>query len=230
MSWIYDFSWIKQSEVDASGTVFNQALIWKPVPENFLKLLGPELNDKIDEKEEKEENLSNDQTSMLAPNQPIPVFSCMRNVLHTLSGHDGVIFGIRFSNNGLTITTTSDDRTIRVWSFSSLSDMYSKKKCSIYQHVLFGHKARIWDCLVFDDFLVSISEDSTCRIWKLSPENEYKTVGNFRNGHSGKNIWSVAVDAKNGLVITGGEDGGIRNWSINSISDRQIGRISSNVN
>jgi WD40 repeat protein len=36
-------------------------------------------------------------------------------VQHRLVGHDGVIFGIRFSDDGSLLVSVSDDRTIRVW-------------------------------------------------------------------------------------------------------------------
>ncbi|OLY77986.1 WD repeat-containing protein 6 [Smittium mucronatum] len=199
----------------ASGTVFNQALIWNPISKNLVSSLFSENKSSI------EHHIDN--LKITSIQQTLPQISYTQPVLHTLNGHKGVIFGIRFSKNGLKITTTSDDRTIRVWEFRSNDDLYSSNKCSIKEFVLFGHKARIWDCLILENYLVSISEDATCRIWELSPDNIYKTVGNYRGGHSGKNIWSVTSDSKNGFIITGGEDGGIRNWRLDDISKRQIG-------
>jgi hypothetical protein len=32
-----------------------------------------------------------------------------------------------------------------------------KKNCRKY-HVIFGHTARIWDCIIVDQYLVSVSE------------------------------------------------------------------------
>ena len=36
-------------------------------------------------------------------------------VMHRFVGHEGVIFGVRFSPDGSMLTSVSDDRTIRVW-------------------------------------------------------------------------------------------------------------------
>lgn len=39
-------------------------------------------------------------------------------VVHRLVGHEGVIFGVRFSDDGSMLASVSDDRTIRVWSLT----------------------------------------------------------------------------------------------------------------
>src|SRR5690606_8003774 len=36
-------------------------------------------------------------------------------LVHTLTGHEGVVFGARFSPDGRLLFTSSQDRTIRVW-------------------------------------------------------------------------------------------------------------------
>ena len=36
-------------------------------------------------------------------------------VSHRLTGHEGVIFGVRFSPDGHMLASVSDDRTIRIW-------------------------------------------------------------------------------------------------------------------
>ncbi|KAI5410216.1 hypothetical protein KIW84_055632 [Lathyrus oleraceus] len=36
--------------------------------------------------------------------------------------------------------------------------------------VLFGHNARVLDCCISDDFIVTVSEVSTCRIWGIDGE------------------------------------------------------------
>ncbi|RUS31132.1 hypothetical protein BC938DRAFT_478404 [Jimgerdemannia flammicorona] len=61
----------------ASGTVFNQVLIWDATSPN-----------------------EHDGESV---------------VRRRLIGHEGVIFGIRFNEEGKMIASVSDDRTIRVW-------------------------------------------------------------------------------------------------------------------
>ncbi|KAF9977384.1 WD repeat-containing protein 6 [Actinomortierella ambigua] len=132
----------------------------------------------------------------------------------TLVGHEGILFGIRWSEDGKHLSTVSDDRTIRLWDLT---------KPDTPHVVLFGHMARVWDCQMVGQYLVSISEDATCRVWKNPIGKEASTDG-FSDclacweGHEGKNAWSVAI-ADNGVVATGGGDGGIHLWRLDSVAE-----------
>jgi WD40 repeat protein len=44
-------------------------------------------------------------------------------VLHNLSGHEGILFGVRWARNGRAICSVSDDRTIRIWDISDLNKL-----------------------------------------------------------------------------------------------------------
>ncbi|KAG0251379.1 WD repeat-containing protein 6 [Actinomortierella ambigua] len=132
----------------------------------------------------------------------------------TLVGHEGILFGIRWSEDGSHLTTVSDDRTIRLWDLT---------KADTPHVVLYGHMARVWDCQMAGQYLVSISEDATCRIWK-NPIGTEASADGFSDclacweGHEGKNTWSVAI-ANNGIVATGGGDGGIHLWRLDSVAE-----------
>ncbi|CAG8525087.1 2486_t:CDS:10, partial [Diversispora eburnea] len=166
----------------ASGTVFNQVLLWKIISKN----------------EQHEQQ--------------------------------GVV---RFSDDGKLVASVSDDRTIRLWQTDASNDMYSDKPL-----VLYGHMARIWDCYITDNYLISISEDSTCRVWKNSFTNNSNKNNNDDEGdisdvsdvdclacwegHVGKNVWSLAINPSRKIVATGGGDSGLRLWSLSTITDNKI--------
>ncbi|KAI8824491.1 WD40-repeat-containing domain protein [Fimicolochytrium jonesii] len=155
----------------ASGTVFNQVLLWD-----------------IDARNANGEG----------------------RVLKSLVGHEGVIFNIRFSADGEKLATASDDRTVRVWD----TDLDSKS-----QHVcLFGHAHRVWDCKVVGRYIVSIAEDSTCRVWDWM---KAECIACWE-GHNGKNVWSVDIDPANNVIATGGGDSGIRLWSLTALERNKI--------
>ncbi|KAG1376263.1 hypothetical protein G6F61_007744 [Rhizopus arrhizus] len=143
-------------------------------------------------------------------------------VLGKLIGHEGVIFCVRFNENASQIVSVSDDRTIRIWSLEDESKQ---------PLVLFGHTARVWDCQFVDEYLVSISEDSTCRVWKntlISPPDENNNNEEDSEciacweGHASKNVWSCAINPEHKVVATGGQDSGIRLWSLASISNNRV--------
>ncbi|GES97579.1 WD repeat-containing protein 6 [Rhizophagus clarus] len=141
-------------------------------------------------------------------------------VFKKLIGHEGVIFGVSFSDDGKLISSVSDDRTIRVWK----TDRNDKSNPLI----LFGHMARVWDCRILDNYLVSISEDSTCRVWQnsidLNVSDDASDVDCLAcwEGHVGKNVWSLAIDPSKKIVATGGGDSEIRLWSLLSVTNNKI--------
>ncbi|KAI9468964.1 MAG: hypothetical protein EXX96DRAFT_589929 [Benjaminiella poitrasii] len=138
-------------------------------------------------------------------------------VYKKLIGHEGVIFGIRFNSDASQVASVSDDRTIRVWPI---------KEENKQPLVLFGHTARVWDCQFVDECLVSISEDTTCRVWRntliVAPDEDDSDCIACWEGHANKNVWSCAINPENKIVATGGQDSGIRLWSLASINNNKI--------
>lgn len=62
--------------------------------------------------------------------------------------------------------------------------------------VLYGHTARVWAARLLPNYIISIGEDATCRVWGY----DGRTINVFK-GHKGKSIWSVAVDRMNKIVV-----------------------------
>ncbi|CAJ0922544.1 9303_t:CDS:10 [Entrophospora sp. SA101] len=116
----------KNDLILASGTVFNQILLWK--------MMG-------------DKNKNGDSS-----------------IFKRLIGHEVIIFSVRFNKDGKFLSSVSDDRTIRIWK--------TAKDDNNPPLVLYGHMARVWDCYILDDYLISISEatgggDSGIRFWSL---------------------------------------------------------------
>eukprot|EP00039_Didymoeca_costata_P016401 m.293873 g.293873 ORF g.293873 m.293873 type:complete len:1075 (+) comp16389_c0_seq36:109-3333(+) len=140
---------------------------------------------------------------------------------YKLVGHQGVIFGLDFGPDGKVIVSSSDDRSVRSWMLPP-SDM--GKDCTVIHPTqsMYGHTSRVWS-LVFirPDLVVSVGEDASCCCWN---SNEGTLLRRFL-GHEGKSIWSLAASGKHNFVVTGGGDGSIRIWPIDSLSLRStVGR------
>lgn len=65
-------------------------------------------------------------------------------ILHRLSAHNGVVFSIRCSLEHGIITTTSDDRSVKIWNLTKTQTV-TWKNCSIKPiRSLFGHTGRVF--------------------------------------------------------------------------------------
>ncbi|XP_028416293.1 WD repeat-containing protein 6-like [Dendronephthya gigantea] len=88
--------------------------------------------------------------------------SCDGKVLvkKRLTGHDGVIFSVRYSEDRGLLCSVSDDRSIQVWRAVFAPDYSDVTVSAKPLLTLYGHKARVWDCLILKNHIVSIGEDS----------------------------------------------------------------------
>lgn len=164
----------------------------------------------------------------------IVVWDCVNGKTYDIiEGHEGVLFKVNWSKNGYFLISASDDRTIRLWKHSSLKEIpienpftAGKKISSLiiqengkYENVFtsYGHTARLWDCRISDKYVISSSEDCTCRVWDVNGKNLI-----ILSGHNGKHIWSI--DIYKNIIVTGGNDSSVKIWNL----DEQLAQISNN--
>lgn len=122
----------------------------------------------------------------------------------------GAIFNISWNSIGTKIATVSDDRTIRIWTIGSDTHV-----------TLTGHTSRVWKTLFTDKYIVSISEDASCRVWDLETNECVKCW----EGHEIINVWSLAIDPTGNTVATGGGDCGIRLWDLGGLRKKNGAEI-----
>ncbi|XP_028403319.1 WD repeat-containing protein 6-like isoform X2 [Dendronephthya gigantea] len=137
--------------------------------------------------------------------------SCDGKVLvkKRLTGHDGVIFSVRYSEDRGLLCSVSDDRSIQVWRAVFAPDYSDVTVSAKPLLTLYGHKARVWDCLILKNHIVSIGEDSMYLLWN----SDGKIIRSWK-GHIGKSIWSLACTTDEQTIATGGGDGAIRLWML----------------
>lgn len=137
-------------------------------------------------------------------------------------GHKGVIFKLRWSEDGRYLLSVSDDRTLIAWKHPCSDSPWSVHESTSAALLLtgaytplfhaMGHTARIWDCLFTPSCLLTSSEDCSLRFW--SPAGEcVATCG----GHKGKHVWCVAYDPASGVAASGGNDSSVKLWDVAGI-------------
>ena len=110
-----------------------------------------------------------------------------------LEGHAGVVHSVQFSPDGLTLVSTSDDRSVRLWNYNPSEKEWNNK------WVAWGHCARVWTVKLATGTVVSASEDGTTRVWSLSSGELLASIQ-----HS-CSLWTV--DTLDDIVAVGATDG-----------------------
>ncbi|XP_048337417.2 uncharacterized protein LOC107426171 isoform X1 [Ziziphus jujuba] len=176
----------------ASGTIFNEIIIWKVVPHIDASPFKCQVEDNVG-------HSSSFSNSLQYHHQQYEAVHICK-----LVGHEGSIFRISWSSNGSNVVSVSDDRSVRVWEVcADIED--SNKPGESVGLVLFGHNARVWDCCIFDSFIVTAGEDCTCRVWGT----DGKQLQVLKE-HIGRGIWRCLCDPEFLLLITAGFDSAIK--------------------
>jgi WD40 repeat protein len=77
--------------------------------------------------------------------------------------------------------------------------------------------------LGYGGMLASVSEDTTCKLWKMPAKitsesfervTENKSIETLK-GHQGRNIRALAC--MDGIIATGGDDGAVKIWNAREI-------------
>ena len=125
-----------------------------------------------------------------------------RELIQTLTGHDGIIRSVTYSPNGDRIASGCRDCTVRVWDTESGSCV----------QILIGHVGEV-NSVAYSprgDTIASSSDDSTVRVWDVKTGDSRLTL----SGHTG---WVVSVIySPNGHQIAsgGGGDYTVRLWDV----------------
>jgi WD40 repeat protein len=130
-----------------------------------------------------------------------------------LEKHGGVVHAVHFTNDDLALASTSDDRSVRMWTWDDALQTYNQ------QWVGWGHAARVWSvCFAGDNdsLVVSVSEDGTARIWCGKLGDSLACVHHAAQSGS---LWTV--DALGDFMVMGATDGVI---STHDLANRIRGR------
>lgn len=133
-------------------------------------------------------------------------------IIHNLTEHEGLIFGVKIDKSAQYIISCSDDRSVKLYDFPSGKLLATG----------WGHGSRIWSL----EFIVAshdaariftTGEDCTARIWEYEPgHSSLKQSQIWDNCHLGKHVWSGDVSTDLAITATGGADGKVRIHDVSS--------------
>ena len=125
-----------------------------------------------------------------------------RPVTFILKGHEGVILSLKFNKEGNLLASTSDDRSVRLWSI-----LHGSEGALLW--VAWGHTARVWDVAFSASHgIVSSGEDGTARLWDVHDGHERAIFRNYVS-HS---LWRVDVSGE--CAALGTNDGSVKCWDL----------------
>ncbi|KAI3449343.1 hypothetical protein Pfo_006008 [Paulownia fortunei] len=196
----------------ASGTIFNEIVVWKVVFQNHATIPGSHVEDHVP--------VTSDENFLL----PGPKYKDV--LISRLVGHEGSIFRIAWFSNGLKLVSVSDDRSAHIWEVEAEKGVSCKEVQNRVNHlagpVLFGHNARIWDCCIFDSLIITAGEDCTCRVW----DHDGRELNEIKE-HIGRGVWRCLYDPSSSLLVTAGFDSVIKVHQLYTSSKGLEGTVAS---
>ncbi|XP_011079487.1 uncharacterized protein LOC105162994 [Sesamum indicum] len=175
----------------ASGTIFNEIVVWKVVHQNHSTRLSSNEEDHV---------------PLTSNENFIPGSKYKDALISRLVGHEGSVFRIAWFSNGMKLVTVSDDRSARIWEVQADKGVSCKDRVNhLAGPVLFGHSARIWDCCIYDSLIITAGEDCTCRVW----DHDGREL-NVIKEHIGRGVWRCLYDPCSSLLVTAGFDSAIK--------------------
>ncbi|XAR61466.1 hypothetical protein NMG60_11035174 [Bertholletia excelsa] len=188
----------------ASGTIYNEIIVWKVVPENHTSSQS-----RVKDTDNLISSVDDGLHLHIADAQAAWHYEAVH--LCRLVGHEGSIFRIAWSDDGCKLMSVSDDRSARLWEVAFTCSMVFGSYLA--GPVLFGHNARVWDCCLSDSLIVTAGEDCTCCLWEADG-SQIKMI----REHIGRGIWRCLYDPDSSLLVTAGFDSQIKINRLNASS------------
>uniref|UniRef100_A0A060T8F1 ARAD1D05940p n=1 Tax=Blastobotrys adeninivorans TaxID=409370 RepID=A0A060T8F1_BLAAD len=119
-----------------------------------------------------------------------------------LVGHSGSVYGLSFSPDNRYLLSSSEDKTVRLWSLDTYTALVSYK----------GHNHPVWDVAFgpYGHYFATASHDQTARLWSCDHIYPLRIFA----GHIG-DVDTVSFHPNGTYVITGSSDKTCRMWDVN---------------
>ena len=168
----------------------------------------------------------------------IKVWTRDLDTCHVLQGHTRYVTSLAFSHCGQFLVSGSNDKSIKVWALADSSEAnigevnttssrgFETRSENLYQiqlsktkqkqfQVLSGHTLDVTSCDMFQNLIVSGSNDSLIRLWRYSETNYnfmMENISPFR-GHN-YSVYCVKFSHNGAMVVSAGLDGLVLVWNV----------------
>jgi len=119
-----------------------------------------------------------------------------------LDRHEGEVYNVRFSPDGQTIATTSEDGTVKLWNREGKE-----------LRTLRGHKNRVWGVRFSPDgqTIATASWDGTVKLWNMNSDKPLETLLEHKDRKDWVFVASFSPDSK--IIASVGTDKFVYLWS-----------------
>jgi WD40 repeat protein/tRNA A-37 threonylcarbamoyl transferase component Bud32 len=134
-------------------------------------------------------------------NQPEKITLGNIVLANTLRGHENSVVSVAISPDGQTISSSGDDRTIKVRNITTGKEISTLK----------GHSQKVNVVAISPNgkTLVSGSDDNTIKVWNLATGKEIHTL----EGHS-DSIHALAISPDGKTLVSGSDDSTMKVWNL----------------
>lgn len=118
-----------------------------------------------------------------------------------LIGHSGSVYGLSFSPDNRSLLSSSEDKTVRLWSMDTFTSLVSYK----------GHNHPVWDVKFnpFGHYFATASHDQTARLWSCDHIYPLRIFA----GHQ-SDVDTLSWHPNGTYLVTGSSDKTCRMWDI----------------
>lgn len=150
---------------------------------------------------------------------------CLQFILRNNFGFQGVIFSVDCDMRYNLLTTTSDDRSVKIWAVNFTNKFQDWNSSALTTtKSMFGHTARIFAHKIIEfagePYIVSIGEDANICVWTRNGQLLHRQM--IAGGNS--TLWNLDWDPIRKYLITCGSNGNINQIPIDHILNRDVHR------